>query len=74
VVEIVIPYDPREHQAEVHKGLERFNVLVCHRRFGKTVAMVNELIMRALKDGKKDGRYGYIAPFYKQAKTVAWTI
>jgi len=72
VVEIVIPYDPREHQAEVHKGLERFNVLVCHRRFGKTVAMVNELIMRALKDGKKDGRYGYIAPFYKQAKTVAW--
>jgi len=34
---ITIPYKPRELQQQVHKSLKRFNVLVCHRRFGKTV-------------------------------------
>ena len=43
---ITIPYKPRELQQQVHKNLKRFNVLVCHRRFGKTVLTVNELIKR----------------------------
>jgi hypothetical protein len=37
VHEIDIPYKPRPLQREVHKSLKRFNVLVCHRRFGKSV-------------------------------------
>ena len=46
--------------------------MVCHRRAGKTVASVNELVLRALLTSKKNARYAYIAPFYRQAKDVAW--
>ena len=67
-------YRPRADQAEVHRSLKRFNVLVCHRRFGKTVLAVNELINRAmLLTGRLDRpRLAYIAPFYGQAKEAAW--
>jgi hypothetical protein len=46
--------------------------MVVHRRGGKTVACINELITRAAYTPKKDARYAYIAPFYRQAKDVAW--
>jgi hypothetical protein len=65
-------YDPREHQEELHPALKRFNVLVCHRRFGKTVFAINELIDRALRNRLKNPQYAYVAPFYGQAKRVAW--
>jgi hypothetical protein len=65
-------YDPREHQEELHPSLKRFNVLVCHRRFGKTVFAINELIDRALRNRLKNPQYAYVAPFYGQAKRVAW--
>jgi len=65
-------YTPRRHQAEIEAGLARFSVLVCHRRFGKTVLSVNRLIRAARETGLPDWRGAYIAPFYKQAKTVVW--
>jgi hypothetical protein len=34
---IVIPYTPRPLQKEFHLNARRWNVAVCHRRFGKTV-------------------------------------
>ena len=37
-----------------------------------TVACINDMIRRAVTDGKKDARYAYIAPYYNQAKSVAW--
>ena len=43
---------------------------MCHRRAGKTVATLNDLIMRAAQT--PNGRFAYIAPFYSQAKDVAW--
>lgn len=46
--------------------------MVVHRRGGKTVACVNELLTRATYTQKKNARYSYIAPFYRQAKDVAW--
>lgn len=46
--------------------------MVVHRRAGKTVACVNDLGAKALYTTKKDARFGYIAPFYRQAKDVAW--
>lgn len=46
--------------------------MVAHRRAGKTVACVMELVTRALATPKKDARYAYIAPFFSQAKNVAW--
>jgi Terminase-like family. len=65
-------YTPRPHQAEIEAGLARFSVLVCHRRFGKTVLSVNRLIRAARGTRRTDWRGAYIAPLYKQAKTVVW--
>ena len=46
--------------------------MVVHRRGGKTVAAVNDLILKALRTKKKNARFFYIAPFYSQAKSIAW--
>jgi hypothetical protein len=59
-------------QAEIHRSLQRFNVLVLHRRFGKTVLSINEMVDRALRNTTKSPQYAYIAPTYGQAKRVAW--
>ena len=73
-MDIKIPYTPRKHQAYLHKKISenRWNVLVCHRRFGKTVCMINHLIRSALLSKNKNPRYAYIAPTFKQAKSIAW--
>lgn len=55
-----------------HNRKERWAVAVAHRRCGKTVACINDLIKRALTEGKNDGQYAYICPFLTQAKAVAW--
>ena len=68
-----LEYTPREHFLPFHQRNTRWACLVAHRRAGKTLACVNELIIRALYTHKKRARYGYIAPFYSQAKQVAWT-
>ena len=65
-------YAPRRHQAEIHRHLKRFNVLVCHRRFGKTVLAVNQLIGSGLRARREAPRFAYVAPLLKQAKAVAW--
>lgn len=72
-IRVATGYLPREHQALIHKSLKRFSVLVCHRRFGKTVLCINELIDRALRCELPNPRYAYIAPYFNQAKDVAWT-
>jgi phage terminase large subunit len=46
---------------------------VAHRRAGKTVACINDLIRGALTCEKRDPRFAYIAPHFVQAKDVAWT-
>ena len=70
--EISTGYVPRKLQAVFHNTLKRFNVLVCHRRFGKTVFAVNEMIDRALRNDLRNPQYAYVAPTYKQAKKIAW--
>ena len=65
-------YVPRPLQAELHLKLKRFNVLVCHRRFGKTVFAINDKIDKALRNPLLNPQYAYFAPFYGQAKRVAW--
>lgn len=72
IEEIVIPYEPRPFQALLHNRLKRFNLLVCHRRFGKTVFSIMEMIDRALRNDLRNPQYAYIAPTYGQAKRVAW--
>ena len=70
---VTLPYSPREQFLPFHERTQRFASLVCHRRAGKTVAAVNDLIRGAALCDKPNPRFAYIAPFYKQAKDIAWT-
>lgn len=72
VEKIRIPYRPRPLQLEYHENRTRFSVKVCHRRFGKTIMVVNGLQRSALTIQRPSVRVGYIAPTYTQAKRVAW--
>jgi phage terminase large subunit-like protein len=84
---LALPFVPFEHQrhahglrlvmedavAEFERGAQaRFLVLVWHRRAGKTVFSVMELVLAALNARRERARYAYIAPFLKQARQVAW--
>ena len=71
---IEIPYEPRPLQAELHDKLDkyRFGVIICHRRWGKTLLAVNHLIRFALMCPLPNPRVAYIAPTYRQAKMVAF--
>lgn len=65
-------YEPRDAFRAFHLRHQRWAVLVAHRRAGKTVACIAELVTRALATPKPNARYAYIAPYREQAKTVAW--
>lgn len=65
-------YNPRPLQDHVHRNLKRFNVVICHRRWGKSILAVNELIHRALTLQKFNPQFIYIGPTYSQIKKVAW--
>lgn len=65
-------YVPRKFFSPFHARRMRWAVLVAHRRAGKTVAAVNDLIEKATYNTRENPRYAYIAPFLKQAKQIAW--
>jgi hypothetical protein len=67
-----IKYKPRKLAKAFHKRTERYAVIVAHRRFGKTVAAINDLIKDALTIDRPNVRVAYIAPYYRQAKAIAW--
>lgn len=71
---IDLGYRPRLPQKKIHEALRqcRFVVVVAHRRMGKTVSAIMELVDRALNNEQANPRYGYIAPTYSQAKRIAW--
>ena len=71
---VTIPYKPRDPQPDIHALMDanRFSVVVAHRRLGKTVCTINQLIKRAVMDTSGTGRYGYVAPYRNQAKSIAW--
>jgi len=73
-IDISSGYVPHHVQVEIHDELtrKRFGVVVAHRRMGKTVFAVNSLHDAALHHRGGDGRFAYLAPFYGQAKKVAW--
>ena len=52
---------------------ERWASVVAHRRCGKTVACIMDLIKRAVEHTGREPRFAYIAPTYTQAKDVAWS-
>ena len=69
---VIIDYSPRPVFRPLHNRKERWSIVLAHRRAGKTVSCINDMIKRAITDGKENGRYAYIAPYYNQAKSVAW--
>jgi phage terminase large subunit len=69
---VVIPYSPRPQFKPFHRRQQRWSCIVAHRRAGKTVACLNELQRAALLCQRERPRFGYIAPYLKQSKSVAW--
>lgn len=68
---ITIPYVPLPYQRILHDDLHRFRTIVASRRVGKTTFSINELIKLAFKRNLPVP-YWYVAPYYHQAKTIAW--
>jgi len=65
-------YQPRWYFKNFHARRQRWAILVAHRRAGKTVAAVNDLVEKATYNTREAPRYAYIAPLLKQAKAIAW--
>ena len=66
-------YRPRSVFVPYHTRTQRWSVIVAHRRCGKTVACIADLIDAAIRCDKPDGRFAYVAPLFNQSKDVAWT-
>lgn len=71
---IVIPYRQRDHFKPLHASKKRFKFVVAHRRAGKSVAEINELIKQALTNPRvyPPPRYAYIGPTFAQTKDLIW--
>ena len=71
---VVLPYKPRPHFIPLHESRARWKFVVCHRRAGKTVALVNTLIRACLENERVSPppRYAYIGPSFDQAKDLCW--
>ena len=65
-------YEARPQFARLHARRQRWAVVVAHRRAGKTVACINDLIRRAQACQRPNPRFAYIAPQLNQAKDIAW--
>ncbi len=70
--DIDLGYRARRQFYRFHRRPQRWACLVAHRRAGKTVACIMDLVDAALRCTKQDPRFAYVAPYYAQAKDVAW--
>src|SRR5215472_2703817 len=70
---IDLGYRARPQFEAFHRRKQRWACIVAHRRAGKSVACIMDLIDAALRCKKPDARFAYIAPTYTQAKDVCWT-
>lgn len=69
---IKVPYKPRRWAQLLHHAAVRWIALIIHRRGGKTTAAFNHLQRDALR--QKETRWAYIAPTFKQAKRIVWSM
>jgi phage terminase large subunit len=72
VSKISVGYRARPQFRAFHARKQRWACLVVHRRGGKTVACVMDLIDAALRCERENGRFAYLAPTYAQSKDTAW--
>ena len=74
VQRVRVPYRPRPHFVSLHQTEKRWVFVVAHRRAGKTVALVNQLIRAANLNSRvtPPPRYAYIGPSFDAAKDLVW--
>lgn len=72
VKDVEIPYAARKAMVPFHNRAQRWGVIVAHRRYGKTVGVINDLVRGALKCPLPNPRFAYVAPTFSQAKDVVW--
>lgn len=67
-------YQPRDVMVPFHNRKERWAVIIAHRRLGKSTALLNDLIVRAMcprADGLRQ-QFAIMCPFQVQARSVLW--
>ena len=69
---IRIPFVPRTWQGFVINKLTRFNLLVVHRRSGKSFLCIALVIDELLNETNKNPQGAYVGLTYSSAKKVAW--
>src|SRR6185436_19333895 len=71
---IALPYTPRKVFLPYHRRKQRFAAIVAHRRCGKTVAEINECIVRISRVERSfpPPQAAYISPTFSQGKRNAW--
>lgn len=69
---IQLDYVARQPFIPFHARSQSRALLIVHRRGGKTVACVNDLVDKALRTHKPDAFFAYVGPFAKQTAQVAW--
>lgn len=70
---MALAYNPRSHFIPFHNRKHRWATLNTHRRAGKTVALVNDIIFGALECRLYKPQLAYVGPTYSQAKRIAWS-
>ena len=71
MIDLVSPYEVRDQFMPLHGRKTRWFIGVAHRRAGKTVADINELVIGATKCQLPNPRFAYVAPQLNQAKDIA---
>lgn len=65
-------YKAREQFREFNARTQRWACMVCHRRAGKTVAAINDMIDASMRCQRSAPRHAFVSPYYAQAKDTAW--
>jgi PBSX family phage terminase large subunit len=65
-------WTPHVNQKKILADKSRYKVIVCGRRFGKTTFCVAHMVQHAMKNPRS--LIFYIAPTYKAAKMIAWSM
>jgi hypothetical protein len=67
-----LEYTAREHFVPFHMRRQRWATLATHRRAGKTVALVNDVIEKSLACPLRRPQHAYVGPTFTQSKRIAW--
>jgi len=69
---LTIDYTPRPLQKQFHENARRWNVAICHRRFGKTFMAIHWLVRALVECPHKNPQGAFIAPTFSQVERVAF--